>query len=119
MVYPVDPVCWQRHCSEGDEPQTLILKLISMKDSKHERAQDGMKPVMSGESLNPEEVVAFANVDVVVAVAVGVGIALAVGMATARAILIMMAHSNSSPFAGLAAILRGMNIYLLFDKDPI
>lgn len=70
-----------------------------------------MKPVMSGDSLSPAAVVAFAKVDVVVAVAVGVG------MATTVAILMLEAHSNSSLLAGLAAILREKNIYLLVVKE--
>lgn len=32
IVYPVEPVCEQRHCNEGDEPQRSVSKLTSRKD---------------------------------------------------------------------------------------
>lgn len=92
-VYPVEPVCEQRHCNEGDGPQRSVLKLTSRKDSKHDTAQDGMNAVRSDPSSNPS-----------VEDAAVVSIAL-----TARS-GIVVAHCSSLVL--LAAIL-GNNIYLL------
>ena len=96
IVYPVEPVCGQRHCNEGDEPQRSVSKLTSRKDSKHDTAHDGMKAVMSDPRLNP-----------VVEDAAAVSVALTAMRG------IVVAHSSS--LARPAAIL-GNNIYLLVDN---
>lgn len=101
-------MCAQRHCNEGEEPQALVLKLISIKDSKQVRAHEGMKWVMSGESLKPEGVVALAGTAVMVAEAEATGIALTAYMVVAM----MGAHSSGSLCVHLAAILA-KDIYLL------
>lgn len=90
IVYPVEPVCEQRHCNEGDEPQRSVSKLTSRKDWKHDTAQDGMNAVRSDPSSNPSVEDAAAAL-------------------TARS-GIVVAHSSSLVL--LAAIL-GNNIYLL------
>lgn len=92
IVYPVDPVCGQRHCNEGDKPQRSVSKLTSRKDSKHDTAHDGMNAARSDPSSNPP-----------VEDAAVVSVAL-----TARS-GIVVAHSSSLVL--LAAIL-GNNIYL-------
>lgn len=93
IVYPVEPVCEQRHCNEGDEPQRSVSKLTSRKDLKHEMEQDGMKAVKSDPRSKPS-----------LEDAVAVSAALTVKSG------IVVAHSSS--LALLAAIL-GNNIYLL------
>lgn len=95
IVYPVEPVCEQRHCNEGDEPQRSVSKLTSMKDSTHDTAHDGMKAVMSDPRSNP----AVEDAD-----------AVSVALTAMRGIVV--AHSSS--LARPAAIL-GNNIYLLVD----
>jgi hypothetical protein len=95
IVYPVEPVCEQRHCNEGEEPQRSVLKLTSMKDSTHDTAHEGMKAVMSDPRSSP---------------AVGDAGAVSVVLAAMRRIVV--AHSSS--LARPAAIL-GNNIYLLVD----
>lgn len=92
-MYPVEPVCEQRHCNEGDEPQRSVSKLTSRKDWKHEIAHVGMNAVTSYPSSKPSE-----------EEAVAVSVAL-----TARS-GIVVAHSSSLVL--LAAIL-GNNIYLI------
>lgn len=93
IVYPVEPVCEQRHCNEGDEPQRSVLKLTSRKDWKHDTAQDGMKAVMSDPRSKPP-----------------VEDAAVVSAALTAKSGIVVAHSSSLVL--LAAIL-GNNIYLL------
>lgn len=98
-VYPVDPVYEQRHSSEGDDPHTLVSKLTSTKDSKHVKAHDGMKSVISEPRSNGYDVEDAEGADVV-AVAL-----------TART-CIVVAHSNSS-LVLLATSILWDNIYLL------
>lgn len=93
IVYPVEPVCEQRHCNVGEGPQRLMSKLTSRKDWKHDTAQDGMNAVTSDPRSNPF-VVDAADVSVAVTAKSG----------------IVVAHSSS--LALLTAIL-GSNIYLL------
>lgn len=94
-MYPVEPVCEQRHCNEGDEPQRSVSKLTSMKDSTHDLAQDGTKAVISDPRSSP--VIVDAD-------------AVSVALTAMRGIVV--AHSSSP--ARPAAIL-GNNIYLLVD----
>lgn len=116
MVYPLEPVCWQRHCKVGDVPQIIVLKLASIKDSKQESAQDGMKFVMLEVSVKSETEV---EENVVVledkAVVVMAGVA-----STTRGIVVVVAvreaHSSSSLSRLLTAIL-GNRIYLPDDND--
>lgn len=53
IVYPVEPVCEQRHCNVGDEPQRSVSKLTSRKDWKHDTAQVGMNAVKSDPRSKP------------------------------------------------------------------
>lgn len=76
------------------------------------RAHEGMKWVMSGESLKPEGVVALAGTAVMVAEAEATGIALTAYMVVAM----MGAHSSGSLCVHLAAILA-KDIYLLVGDD--
>lgn len=72
----------------------LVLKLISIKDLKHGRAQEGMKSVISGDNLKPEGVVALAGIDVVVAVAV----IDTIGIASTPDIVVMQVPQSNSSF---------------------
>lgn len=103
IVYPEDPVCAQRHCSEGDEPHILVLKLTSMKDSKHDKAHDGMKSVMLEPRSNGYDDVFDEVADVVV-------------VAATASPYIVVAHSSSSLVLVAASILWN-KIYLFVDEN--
>lgn len=81
--------------------------MISTKDSKHERAQDGTNLVISEESVRP---VAEVTGDEVVFE--GIGVAL-------TDIALTVAHSNKNLSQALDGAMLGMlkNIYLLVDND--
>lgn len=106
-MYPVDPVCRHRQSNDGEVPHTLVLKLTSTKDVKHERAQDGTNLVMSEAKVRPDAVIAGAE-----AVLVDIGVALTDTALTAT-------QSNNRLLEALdGAILGRMkNICLLVDNN--
>lgn len=81
-------------------PQIFVLKLASIKDSKHESAQDGMRLVILEDSVKSEaEVVEVFEEDDEVVVEVGVA------STPKRIVVVRVAHSSSSLSRLLTAIL--------------
>lgn len=81
----------------------LVSKLTSTKDSKHVKAHDGMKSVISEPRFKGYDVEDDEDADVVV-------------VALAARTCIVMAHSSSS-LVLLATSILWNNIYLFIDED--
>lgn len=99
-------------------PQIVVLKLASIKDSKHESAQDGMKYVISEDSVKSEaeEVVVEYDDEAVDVVEIGFASTTRGIVVVEMTVVVKEAHSSSSLSRLLTAIL-GNNIYLPNDNN--